>query len=281
MRDEDGHTFQVRVHFANPASAVDRAQARRNRLIRTPRRERCDTRVQAIDSHLLNPGTSKTIPVRVRFPKDSDSVYIEKLLQTRRNKDEFYGAPDSFVSKERPFLQVLNLTDSPIRIQKGEVLGHTRNPNTWLDKSSRFSEPESESIHTYASLICKLASDSTGSHANTVQTEAVKLKAAHRLSNEEDPLVEEPLEGGPKTSEAPPEDVPENELFASVDISKELDEEQREKIAEVVRRNKTAFSLNGRLGTVKARCTIPLRPGAKEISLPPFPSSSPAKREVM
>lgn len=38
--------------------------------------------------------------------------------------------------------------------------------------------------------------------------------------------------------------------------------------------------MDGRLGTVEAKCTIPLRPGSKEISLPPFPSS-PAKREVM
>ncbi|RDX45328.1 hypothetical protein OH76DRAFT_1327359, partial [Lentinus brumalis] len=46
-------------------------------------------------------------------------------------------------------------------------------------------------------------------------------------------------------------------------------------------KNKNAFSLDGRLGSVKGTtCTIPLRAGAKEISLPPFPVS-PAKREVI
>ncbi|KAI0079332.1 hypothetical protein K474DRAFT_1569348, partial [Panus rudis PR-1116 ss-1] len=44
--------------------------------------------------------------------------------------------------------------------------------------------------------------------------------------------------------------------------------------------HKRAFSLDGRLGTVNEECTIPLRAGAREVSLPPFPGS-PAKREVI
>ncbi|KAI9066042.1 hypothetical protein FKP32DRAFT_1540260, partial [Trametes sanguinea] len=96
----------------------------------------------------------------------------------------------------------------------------------------------------------------------------------------EDPLAEEPLEGGPKTSEVPPDDTKGESLPEAVDISRELTASQRDRILEVVTRNQAAFALDGRLGTVEAKCTIPLRPGAKEISLPPFPSS-PAKREVM
>ncbi|KAI0685980.1 hypothetical protein C8T65DRAFT_553421, partial [Cerioporus squamosus] len=108
----------------------------------------------------------------------------------------------------------------------------------------------------------------------------VELKAAQRVSGVEDPQAEAPLEGGPKTSEAPPEDVPGEALLQTVDISPELDAEGRRKLAEVVLRNKAAFSIDGKLGSVQSRCSIPLRPGAKEISLPPFPSS-PAKREVI
>ncbi|TFK79305.1 hypothetical protein K466DRAFT_458479, partial [Polyporus arcularius HHB13444] len=129
-------------------------------------------------------------------------------------------------------------------------------------------------------LIKKLANDDVLRQGSTVQANPVELRAAQRISGEDDPQAEEPLEGGPKTSEAPPDDVPEDALLSSVDISKGLDGEQRRMLASIVVKNRKAFSLDGRLGMVDAHCTIPLRPGAKEVSLPPFPSS-PAKREVI
>ncbi|KAH9853212.1 hypothetical protein C2E23DRAFT_701946, partial [Lenzites betulinus] len=97
----------------------------------------------------------------------------------------------------------------------------------------------------------------------------------------EDPLAEPPLEGGPKTAETPLDDVPTTDLIREIDVSEELTGRDRERLLQVLSRNSAAFSLDGRLGTVKnATCTIPLREGSKEVSLPPFPGS-PAKREVM
>ncbi|THH26480.1 hypothetical protein EUX98_g7699 [Antrodiella citrinella] len=67
---------------------------------------------------------------------------------------------------------------------------------------------------------------------------------------------------------------------ATVDVSEEVIGDQRTRLLEVLGRNVKAFSLDGRLGMTDTTCTIPLRPGSKEVSLPPFPGS-PAKREVM
>ena len=49
---------------------------------------------------------------------------------------------------------------------------------------------------------------------------------------------------------------------------------------ELVLRHQKAFGLDGRLGNHPTNVEIPLRRGAKEISLMPYPTS-PAKREAI
>ncbi|KAI1785046.1 hypothetical protein LXA43DRAFT_863474, partial [Ganoderma leucocontextum] len=195
------------------------------------------------------------------------------------NNDKFYGAPDSLIAKTQPLLCVSNVSDEVVKIKRGDVLGYARRPDVWLDKESRYITDQRITMQAHASLLRTFATEQA-QQATMTGAEPVELHAAHRLSEEDDPLASEPLEGGPKTSEAPPEDISEGDLFCNIDISKDLSEEQQQRLREVAQRNWSAFSLNGRLGTVKARCTILLRPGAKEVSLPPFPSS-PAKREAI
>ena len=214
--------------------------------------------------------------MNVRFPKDTNVVYIEKELHSSGNDESFYGALDSFITKEHPFLHVSNVSDRLVKVSRGQVLGYALNPDIWLDKASRYTPEQNARMHAHGALIRDLATQ----HASMTRTEPVELRAAHRINGSDDPLAEEPLEGSPKTSEPPPEEVASDALLTSVDISKELTREQQDRLRKVVLRNAQAFALDGRLGTVDARCTIPLRDRAKEVSLPPFPSS-PAKREVI
>ncbi|GAB1528059.1 hypothetical protein RhiTH_011250, partial [Rhizoctonia solani] len=90
-----------------------------------------------------------------------------------------------------------------------------------------------------------------------------------------------PSEGGPKTAEVPDlERIPSEQLLEEVQFLEHLTREQRLKLEAIVRKNKLAFGLNGRLGNYDAQVEIKLRPGTKEISLAPY-SASPAKREVI
>ncbi|KAJ3007678.1 hypothetical protein NUW54_g3453 [Trametes sanguinea] len=281
-KDDNGHAFLVTQRSV--ASAPDAAEARRTRRrhikqrhLRQPRSER----VQALETVTIPPGASQLLPIKVRFPEHSDCVYVERLLLFRRHGDHFYGAPDTLVCKQRPMLHVSNFSDEPVRIEKGDVVGYARNPELWLDEAGIYSHEEQERILAHASLIRMLARDRSLKQTCTAHAETPDLlRSSNSETVEEDPLAEEPVEGGPKTSEVAPDITTSESLSAAVDISKELTSEQQELILEIVKRNQSAFALDGRLGTVDAKCTIPLRPGAKEISLPPFPSS-PAKREVM
>ena len=63
------------------------------------------------------------------------------------------------------------------------------------------------------------------------------------MPNQEDLLGEEqPLEGGPKTSEPPP--APQkNTSLSEIDISSHLNQEQSSQMKKVIEDNKKAFSL--------------------------------------
>ncbi|KAF8580439.1 hypothetical protein K439DRAFT_1244363, partial [Ramaria rubella] len=94
---------------------------------------------------------------------------------------------------------------------------------------------------------------------------------------ESDGSIEEALEnGGPKTQELPPELVTESRLIQEIDFSPDL----LQALHKIVQKHANAFGLDGRLGSYDAKVEINLRPGTKEISLPPY-NASPAKREII
>ncbi|KAF9032523.1 hypothetical protein BDZ89DRAFT_937396, partial [Hymenopellis radicata] len=111
------------------------------------------------------------------------------------------------------------------------------------------------------------------------QTE-ITSKAQRNATEADDPSASEPIEGGPKTSDTPPDPTSSQEFLSAVNISPTLDEEQRVALTRILEKNKLAFGLDGRLGNYDAHVKIQLKPNAEPVSLPPFPVS-PANREVM
>ena len=69
-------------------------------------------------------------------------------------------------------------------------------------------------------------------------------------------------------------------LLSQIKFSTDLTPDQRIKLEAIVLENADAFGLDGRLGHYDAKVHIPLRPDAKEVSLPPFPVS-PEKRAAI
>ncbi|KIY61004.1 hypothetical protein CYLTODRAFT_320951, partial [Cylindrobasidium torrendii FP15055 ss-10] len=119
------------------------------------------------------------------------------------------------------------------------------------------------------------------SRSNTTRSETeITSKARTNAEGPDDPESEDPIEGGPKIAETPPEDVASQDLLSAVKISPDLTDEQRVAIQKVIKENEIAFGLDGRLGQYDDRVVIKLKPDAKPVSLPPFPLS-PANRAVM
>ena len=88
------------------------------------------------------------------------------------------------------------------------------------------------------------------------------------------------MEGGPKTYKVSEESIGSDRLIKELDINPELPPVKRQRLEQVIQANQMSFGLDDRLGHLNAKVQIPLIPGVKPISLPPFPSS-PAKREII
>lgn len=172
-------------------------------------------------------------------------------MSARRGTEDLYGSPDSIINRNSPLLQVANFSSNPIRLQRGETVGIGHDPRLWLDRWNRNVPAEQDEHYLHALAVSSLLKE---------------VKKAHLAEEAGD----EPVEGGPKTGEAPdPEPIKREDLFSAVDIPTHLSTEQKKWIEEVVVKNSKVFGLDGCLGEYQAKVRINLRPDAKEVSLAP------------
>jgi hypothetical protein len=116
---------------------------------------------------------------------------------------------------------------------------------------------------------------------STVSSEVKNLLPTWKIELEEEDIYSEPpLEGGPKTAELPEELVDSKRLIEVLNINPELPTGKRKEIQDVIAKNYRAFGLDDRLRHLELAVQVPLKPEAKEISLPPF-HASPANKEII
>ena len=282
--DEDGHTFKLRI-LNSSAKSTHRKNQRFKR--RTKFREH-DRNIRSAVKIVIPPETSVAVPVLANFPAGSNCLYVEKVFSTNRNADDIYAPPDSLILKKNPRLHVANFSASAITVQTGQVLGKGHNPNSWLDRMGKYSPENQQKIHAHARVIRTLAETRTpdlglGSTKGvaTVTSKVKDFLPTRKIDLEkEDVYSEAPVEGGPKVAELSEDLVDSKRLIEVLDINPELPAVERDRIQEVIVKNHRAFGLDDRLGHLDHAIHIPLEPGAKEISLPPF-HASPANREVI
>lgn len=89
----------------------------------------------------------------------------------------------------------------------------------------------------------------------------------------DDPLAENPVEGGPKTSLSPEDDIEASKLLEAVDISPDLSGDQRDRISALISKHASAFGLDGKLGNYLGKVEVEMKEGTTPISLPPFHAS--------
>ncbi|KIJ51021.1 hypothetical protein M422DRAFT_125485, partial [Sphaerobolus stellatus SS14] len=178
--------------------------------------------------------------------------------------EDFYGSPDCLLTPEDCRLRIANFSTLPVKIHKGQILGYGHDPEKWLNTFDELTSEEQVKLESYATLVRSLS------------------EQMHKLPGDPTipPGTEGELSGGPKTAETAPDDVSRINLVSEVDIFKDLSLDQRQRLEEILKRNESAFGLDGRLGHYPAKVEIPLREGAKETSCPPF-FASPANRKVI
>ncbi|KAJ7799169.1 hypothetical protein B0H14DRAFT_3491884 [Mycena olivaceomarginata] len=222
--DNEGHAFEVKCARAKVDAGSKQATHRRNQKFRQrARKKERDGRVTSTERVVILPKTSKLVKVATYFPKDCEQLLVEKHMKSCGNSDDIYGSADTFISKPNPALHIVNFSDFPVIISEGQVLGTAHNPRTWLDKASKMSATRRKQAEAHANFIRKLVeiqSSEAPTSSNTVRSDTKVSSKAHRnATGENDPDAEEPVEGGPKTAEAPPGSVDSSKLLEQIDIS--------------------------------------------------------------
>ena len=175
--------------------------------------------------------------------------------------EDVYAAPDSLICEKDPALQVSNFSLAAVTVQVGQVLGRARNPDNWLDRRNKYSEDALQHMETHAQLVRRLAATRTPNPklgvsvvSNTATSQApAALQPLSSYHTEEDPLAEEPLEGGPKIYEVTEDSVSGSRLLEELDINPELPPGKRLRLQQVITSNQFAFGLDDRLGCLDAR----------------------------
>ena len=287
LLDEDGHAFKI---HARPNITSKTLKAKIHRKSQKAKRRLTqrlkDDHVRTTSYICLAPESTRLVKVQANFANNSDHLFVEKQLATSGGPEDMYGCADTLITKKSPFVYLSNFSKKPITISAGQAISRGRNPSTWLDKMSQFTDKEMESINAHANFLqgvinSERTSTERNPFAQTMRSEVKIINDASRRDYSADELLAEPpVEGGPKTAEVPEEFIPVSQLLHEVDISPNLTQTQAKHLQEIIELHKEVFGIEGRLGNYAEEVEIPLMPNTKPISIPPF-QVSPANREVI
>lgn len=224
-----------------------------------------DQSVQSAVQTIVPPYSSKLVPVHTAFSPGKETVLVEQTLHTNKGPEEMYSVAESFIHTDNPSLYVANFSSVPITIGLGQILGTARNPHDHLDKSEDYTPEEHDNINRHTNLVrAFIQIDSQLSLASIDSIDQVNLQENELGSG--DSIVK----GGPKTAETPTDSFDE---LKELDICKDLSKEERSQLQSLLRKQKQAFGIDGRLGKISGEVEVPLKEGTKPISIPPFVAS--------
>ena len=267
LSDKQGRTLSISAK-KDKLAALHRAELHRHNKRQRSRIKKSakDSYIKAAKRVIIPPLTCKKVPVRTNIFTDKDEViYAESIFNVVRNMEDVYAPPNSLIDQQYPYLHVSNFSKTKVTISVGQPLARKISAKSQLNDSSSVEASQLQSCQSTVLAINAIAKE-------------LGFKSNH--DNYPHIVGDEPLEGGPKMAEVPPEETPKAELLKEVNFSSDLSAEHRERLEKMILRNEKAFGIDGRLGHYPAKVQIRLQPETKPVSLPPFPQS-PANREVM
>jgi hypothetical protein len=181
----------------------------------------------------LKPESLARVPIEVKWEKGQNEGFIEQccFMNDANDDAEVFGIADCVISRGNNEVQIANFSPNSVLIEKGNILGYMCNPNSDLNTEKDLSKEELATGKAKFNLI-----------------QSILAKTAIIPPSEEEVELSMPVEGGPKTSETPPEVIPSERLLSELHFSESLTSEQRKCLEEIALKHSNAFGLDGRLG---------------------------------
>jgi hypothetical protein len=159
----------------------------------------------------LKPESLARVPIEVKWVKGQKAGFIERccFMNDADNDAEVIGIADGVISRGNNEVQIANFSPNSVFIEKGNILGYMRNPNSDLNGEKDLSKEELAAGKAKFNLI-----------------QSILAKTPIIPPSEEEVELSMPVEGGPKTSETPPEAIPSERLLSELHFSESLTSEQ-------------------------------------------------------
>ena len=222
--------------------------------------------VYATEDVRIEAGRVKMIRVTGAIKERKDWLVERVIVGT--DSTDILAAPFTWITSDNPLLPIANPGTRPLYVRKGEIVGRLADPSTYLD------HPEEDSLPKYVA---------SAEAIRAVITGTLKQQDLAKANGPPPEVSDSKLEGeenwGPKTT-AVPEDPVSGPVSELVNLGPDIPSEIMPRLEEVLQKNAQAFGIDGRLGLVDAKVSIPLHPGTTPTSLPMY-GASPAKREVI
>lgn len=267
LKDEEGRSFKVeRDRNSGVRESQEKLHRRRKHVRQRGKRHQKENLIVTDEEVIIPPETSKFISVRATRTQTNPEIFLERCMFTNANVDDMYGFPDTLISQTNARVCMSNFSSQAVRINKGTTLGVAKLPCRALMSKSQLSNDELKQASAYNRLVQALV--------------AKDPRLEREREDNDRSLLAQAVEGGPKTSEVPNDEVSRKEWLEKIDVSEALDEEQTARMKEVIRRNERSFAIDGHLGHYEEEVEIPLLPGTKPISVAPY-VASPANKAVI
>lgn len=249
------HISQSFVRRRSPQRIKAKTRTRLKNAGPPPVRAEKDVRIDA----------GRSVMVPVGGPLGGRKDWLVDPVVLGREDGSVLAAPMTWVSTDDPRVPIANPSGSPWIIKQGEIVGYLHSPDEWLDKPK---SAESRRAMEGSAHLIKTVID------------------AHKDVRVHDSVpVSDSLEGdhnwGPKTAEVPDLDpLPDDDIMRYIQLGPDIPEQVKPALEGVLRRNRDAFGVGGRLGHLDLQVPIRLKPDAQPVAVPMY-SASPAKREVI
>jgi hypothetical protein len=122
---------------------------------------------------------------------------MEQKLDSSGNPNNIYGSADSLICQKYPFLHVANFSTMPIIVPEGQLMGTSRNPDSWLDKERTLSTDQQVQMEIHCNLIRSLLEKDPTTTLNsdifTVRSESeISSKVQQNTTEPDNPALEDP-----------------------------------------------------------------------------------------
>ncbi|QRV94989.1 Retrovirus-related Pol polyprotein from transposon [Ceratobasidium sp. AG-Ba] len=259
--DDAGHVYSVTSHKIITSYVRDKPKKHKPKSYSATPKGTVPVRIY--DTKTLPPKTLSLIRVKASFEPGEEFGFVEKAMHSNRSHEDLYGLSNCIINANNPKLQIANFGNTPIRIQAGQIIGYMH-PISALNREGELSVEQKKQGEAIVQLV------------NTLE--------------QLDPIKEEPIdpeyskspEGGPKIWDNPgPDIIPSADAFKEIEFGPNLTKDERKRLQQIIKKNITAFSFDGRLGNYPAKIRVRLKDeNTRPVSLAPYPVS-PEKKQVI